>query len=169
MTSAALTKASDLLSGASIVSVASWADNYRRDHPESGPWHYINIPLAESKIDMARDCPNGQCVLAQPQHFLSVLQEADADKAAKAEALKFVVHFVGDLHRSLHDEDNGDRGGNTRHVTFDGKPDNLHWVWDTGRGVGTEHHPAGEDGVGEREHRGLGAGGSQARSESGLW
>jgi hypothetical protein len=35
-------------------------------------------------------------------------------------------------HQPLHDEDNGDKGGNTRHVIFDGKPDNLHWIWDTG-------------------------------------
>jgi hypothetical protein len=46
--------------------------------------------------------------------------------------LKFVVHFVGDIHQPLHDEDDGDKGGNTRHVIFDGKPDNLHWIWDTG-------------------------------------
>jgi hypothetical protein len=28
--------------------------------------------------------------------------------------------------------DDGDKGGNTRHVIFDGRPDNLHWIWDTG-------------------------------------
>jgi hypothetical protein len=48
------------------------------------------------------------------------------------EALKFVIHFVGDMHQPLHDEDNGDKGGNDRHVILDGHPDNLHWVWDTG-------------------------------------
>ena len=93
--------------------MASWADDYRRDHPETRPWHYIDIPLPESKIDMARECPNGQCVIAQTERFLSVLNDLKADKAAKAEALKFVVHFVGDLHQPLHDEDNADKGGNT--------------------------------------------------------
>jgi hypothetical protein len=53
-------------------------------------------------------------------------------KAANAEALRFMVHFVGDLHQPLHDEDNHDKGGNTRHVIFDGRPDNLHWIWDSG-------------------------------------
>ncbi|MGD0130003.1 MAG: S1/P1 nuclease, partial [Terriglobia bacterium] len=48
------------------------------------------------------------------------------------EALKFVIHFVADLHQPLHCEDDGDNGGNARHVIFDGHPDNLHWVWDTG-------------------------------------
>ena len=50
----------------------------------------------------------------------------------RAETLRFVVHFVGDLHQPLHDEGNGDKGGNERHVVFDGHPDNLHWIWDTG-------------------------------------
>lgn len=132
MTPDALKRASDLLDGASVDSVASWADDYRHDHPATGPWHYIDIPLAESKVDMARDCPNDQCVIGQTRHFLSVLKDPNADKAAKAEALKFVVHFVGDLHQPLHDEDDGDKGGNARHVIFDGRPDNLHWIWDTG-------------------------------------
>jgi len=48
------------------------------------------------------------------------------DKHAKAQALKFVIHFVGDLHQPLHDEDNGEKGGNTRQVIFQGHPDNLH-------------------------------------------
>jgi hypothetical protein len=132
MTGAALARTNDLLGGATLDSVASWADDYRRDHPDTGPWHYIDIPLPESKIDMARECPNDQCVIAQTERFLAVLKDPDADKAAKAEALRFVVHFVGDLHQPLHDEDNRDKGGNGRHVIFDGKPDNLHWVWDTG-------------------------------------
>jgi S1/P1 Nuclease len=33
---------------------------------------------------------------------------------------------------SLHDEDDGDKGGNERHVIFDGKPDNLDRIWDKG-------------------------------------
>jgi S1/P1 Nuclease len=32
----------------------------------------------------------------------------------------------------LHDENDGDKGGNARCVIFDGRPDNLHWIWDTG-------------------------------------
>ena len=55
----ALARAGNLLDGAAIDSVGSWADDYRHDHPETGPWHYIDIPLADSKIDMARACPNG--------------------------------------------------------------------------------------------------------------
>jgi len=99
---------------------------------QTGPWHYIDIPLAESQIDLARECANGDCVITKTEQFLAVLKDPKADKDAKAQALKFVIHFVGDLHQPLHDEDNGDKDGNTRQVIFDGHPDDLHWVWDTG-------------------------------------
>jgi nuclease S1 len=36
------------------------------------------------------------------------------------------------MHQPPHDEDDGDEGGNARHVIFDGRPDNLHWTWDAG-------------------------------------
>ncbi len=81
---------------------------------------------------MAREYPNGDCVIGKTEQFLAVLRDPKADRTAKAEALKYVVHFVGDLHQPLHDEDNSDRGGNTRQVIFEGHPDNLHWVWDSG-------------------------------------
>jgi hypothetical protein len=120
----------ELLAPESPEEASAWADEYRHGHRETGPWHSIDI--RDSKIDLARECSNGDCVIAKTQQFLAVLKDPNADKDAKAQALKFVIHFVGDLHQPLHDEDNGDKGGNTRHVIFDGHPDNLHWGWDTG-------------------------------------
>jgi hypothetical protein len=71
-------------------------------------------------------------VIAKTEQFLAVLKDPNADKDARAQALKFVIHFVGDLHQPLHVADNGDKGGNNRRVIFEGHLDNLHWVWDTG-------------------------------------
>ena len=79
MTPAALAMAGDL-DGATIDSVASWADDYRRDHRETGPWHYIDIRLADSKIDLARECPNGECVIGKTEQFLAVLRDPRADQ-----------------------------------------------------------------------------------------
>ena len=132
MTASALAKAGDLLDGSAIDAVASWADEYRKDHRETGSWHYIDIPLADSNIDLARECANGDCVIAKTEQSLAVLKDPKADKDAKAQALRFVIHFVGDLHQPLHDEDNGDKGGNSRYVVFERRPDNLHWIWGTG-------------------------------------
>lgn len=99
-----------LLGSESLEDPSVWADEYRRDHRETGPWHYIDIPLADSKLDMARECPNGDCVIAKTEQFLAVLKDPHADRAAKAEALKFVIHFVGDMHQPLHDKDDGRQG-----------------------------------------------------------
>jgi hypothetical protein len=78
-----------------------WADEYRHDHRQTGPWHYIDIPLADSRIDLARECANGDCVIAKTEQFLAVLNDPSADANAKARALRFVIHFVGDLHQPL--------------------------------------------------------------------
>jgi S1/P1 Nuclease len=115
----------------SIAAVSTWADEIRPSRPETAPWHYINIPLNASSIDPAGDCPNGDCVTAAINRFVNVLRDNSSTLGAKNEALKFVVHFVGDLHQPLHCEDNNDRGGNGLQVIFFGENTNLHSVWDT--------------------------------------
>jgi hypothetical protein len=66
------------------------------------------------------------------EHFLAVLSNPRPDQAANAEALKFVVHFIGDMHQPLHCENDDDEGGNLLRVIWHGHPDELHWVWDSG-------------------------------------
>lgn len=104
MTPVAVYRAKAILDGAPLEDVASWADDYRRDHPETGPWHYIDIPLADSKIDMARECPDGDGMIDETEHFLAA-GGPQADRASKAEALKPMVHFVGNMHQPLHGEE----------------------------------------------------------------
>jgi S1/P1 Nuclease len=123
----------ELLGSESLEDASLWADQIAHtSRPETAPWHYIDIPLRDSRIDMRADCPQGQCVLAKTQEFVAVLGNPQAGREARSEALKFVVHFVADLHQPLHCEDHHDKGGNTQAVIFEGHPDNLHWVWDTG-------------------------------------
>jgi hypothetical protein len=112
--------------------VSSWADDYRQTHRETAPWHFVDIPLSASGYDPSRDCAGDACVVAQIQHFAAVLADKTAAPGDRLMALKFVVHFVGDIHQPLHDEDNGDKGGNNIHLTYFGKSTNLHAVWDGG-------------------------------------
>jgi len=116
----------------SLAALSVWADDVREERPETGPWHYIDIPLAASTIDMEHECPAGNCVVAKIAEFESVLKNKSADPALRREALEFVVHFVGDLHQPLHCADNNDQGGNKVQVTFFGQPSSLHAVWDGG-------------------------------------
>ncbi|MDX1562296.1 MAG: S1/P1 nuclease, partial [Gammaproteobacteria bacterium] len=49
----------------------------------------------------------------------------------RADALKFLVHFVVDLHQPLHVGLAEDRGGNSISLRFEGESTNLHRFWDT--------------------------------------
>jgi len=123
----------ELLGTETIEDASTWADQIAHStRPETAPWHFIDIPLRDSRLDLGRECPQGQCVVVKTEQFLSILGDPRIDRARRQEALKFVLHFVADLHQPLHCEDHNDRGGNLQHVIFEGHPDNLHWVWDTG-------------------------------------
>lgn len=130
--------------GRSLASIASWADDVRDERPYSYNWHFVDIPVADSAYVVARDChesDRGDCVLAELERLQHELRCARTD-AQRAEALRFAVHFVGDLHQPLHTLLE-ERGGNGVQVTVlmrgatstrdpQPQPSNLHSVWDTG-------------------------------------
>ncbi len=120
-----------------LAEVSTWADEIRRQRPETAPWHFVNIPIhppagTPAAYVAARDCPRSDCVVAAIERFEGVLRDKTAPPRQRLEALKFVVHFVGDIHQPLHAADDGDRGGNDVHVEFMGRSTNLHAVWDSG-------------------------------------
>jgi hypothetical protein len=120
----------DILGGQSLADAAVWADNIRQYRHDADRLHFVNIPLADTVYDPARHCPRGQCIIAAIERDRRVLADSTASPAERAEALRFLIHFVGDLHQPLHVADDGDRGGNEREVSFLGRPTNLHKVWD---------------------------------------
>lgn len=136
MSSDALAKARALLGVSSLDDVATWADDIKEERPETGGWDFINVPLDAPAIDPLRDCAGDNCVTAQIGKFTGVLKDGSADATARQEALKFLIYFVADLHQPLHCEDNDDRGGGQKTVSFFGRIENLHAVWDTGIPVG---------------------------------
>jgi len=123
-----------------LVSVATWADAIRDENTEA--WHYVNIPRKAHDYDPKRHCRKEDCVVAQVERFRSILANPANGKDERARALKFLVHFVGDLHQPLHCGEKQDRGGNEIKVTFFDQrerehngtryPWNLHAVWDMG-------------------------------------
>jgi S1/P1 Nuclease len=133
LTTAAAARVAEILGpGTTMASISSWADQVRRDREASGPWHYIDIPIDKPHLDMARDCPNGDCVLVKIEEFKKVVVDPAATAVQRKEALMFLVHFVGDMHQPLHCSDNKDKGGNDVKLDFFGHPSNLHSVWDSG-------------------------------------
>ncbi len=118
-------EAPEAMSNASV-----WADQIKRKRPETRPWHYVNIELGSTGYDRSRDCPGDDCLVEALRRQVGTLRTANASKPDRAEALKFIIHFVGDLHQPLHCADNHDRGGNEIKVTLGEKHSNLHSVWD---------------------------------------
>lgn len=116
----------------SLADVANWADQIRSQRRETAPWHFVDIPISAPAYKASRDCPRHECVVAKIEDFEAVLQDNGAPVQERLEALKFLVHFVGDVHQPLHAADNADHGGNDIHVEYLGRQTNLHAVWDAG-------------------------------------
>jgi hypothetical protein len=117
-------------SEAMMIHDANWADEVRDQRRDTGSWHYVNIPLAAPGYDARRDCPRGDCVVAQIGNDMRLLGDRRAGDRARAEALRFLIHFVADIHQPLHAADDGDRGGNDVHVGMGRERASLHKVWD---------------------------------------
>jgi hypothetical protein len=117
-------------SPAMMVHDASWADEIRDQRPNTGSWHYVDIPLQAPGYDARRDCPRADCVVGQIGNDLRVLANRGADPRVRAEALRFLIHFTADAHQPLHAEDNHDKGGNQVRTYMGRKRASLHRVWD---------------------------------------
>jgi hypothetical protein len=135
LTGAASAQLQDLLGGdaeAAMVQVSTWADEVRRARPDTAPWHFVvDIPVGSAGYDAGRDCRNDDCIVAQIEREKTILANRQLTPTMRAEALRFLIHFVGDVHQPLHAADNHDRGGNGIRVSIDGKQTNLHAIWDT--------------------------------------
>jgi len=118
-------------SPAMLIHDSNWADEVRDQRPETGPWHYVDIPLRAPNYVPARHCPTGQCVVSQIVRARQTLADSRQPAARRAEALRFLIHLVADLHQPLHAADNNDRGGNEIQINLDGRRTNLHQLWDT--------------------------------------
>jgi hypothetical protein len=143
-----------LLDGQSLADVSSWADSITGEQVQTSYWHYLNIPPDASGYNRDRDCPKQpgveagarndrwrDCIVDRIGYWEERLGNPKLDRADRATALKFVVHFIGDLHQPFHALGVG-RGGNDVRVRVFGQSDcgndpakpspcNLHSVWDS--------------------------------------
>ncbi len=137
----------DTLTPRSFAARATWADKYRTTHRETANWHFIDIEI--DAPDMRSACydfpalPTGvaasqgtaaDCVVNKIEQFYTELKDPATPQAERIVALKFLLHFMGDLHQPLHAADHHDRGGNC--IGLSPMPDrrdkNLHAYWDVG-------------------------------------
>ena len=143
----------DRLTAHDFVSETTWADRFRDSDRNSTQlrflrtrqWHFVDIERSAPDIDRA--CfghpalpvgtaasagPAAGCVVDKIDQFAAELADARTAPAERLLALKFLLHFVGDVHQPLHAGDDRDSGGNARRVSAAGLPaGNLHAYWDT--------------------------------------
>ena len=115
--------------GSSLGSIASWADDNRDS--ATAKWHYVNFPRGDCTYHEERDCPGGDCVVKAIQDQLQVLKSSAPD-AKRLLALKYVVHFMADIHQPLHAGHADDRGANLYQLSAFMRGTNLHAFWDHG-------------------------------------
>lgn len=139
LTPAARAEVARLLAGEpdpTLSGVATWADELRERDPDLGrrsaPWHYVNIGESNCRYSAPRDCPGGNCVVEAVKTQTAILGDRHRPRVERAQALKFVVHFVGDAHQPMHAGYGHDKGGNTEQINFRGRGTNLHAFWDSG-------------------------------------
>jgi len=118
-----------------LANVATWADSFRytKDGRYSAAFHFIDAndnPPQSCGVQYSRDCGKSGCVIGAINNYTSRVQDTSLSTSERDIATKFIVHFLGDIHQPLHDE-NLDLGGNTIPVNFTGAVFNLHAIWDT--------------------------------------
>lgn len=115
--------------GETLASISTWADEHR--NPATAGWHFVNFPRDSCAFDPSRDCAGGQCVVGAIDRQAEILASNASDEK-RLLALKYLVHFVGDVYQPLHAGYLDDKGGNTYQLQVFKRGSNLHSLWDSG-------------------------------------
>lgn len=110
---------------ANMSDVASWADQVKHTKTKR-PAHTVRLVLNGSEVN-PDNCPSRFCATKGIEYYTRVLRDKNAKSADKLEALKYVIHLVGDVHEPLHTSQI--TGGKIK-INFEGEPTTLHKVWD---------------------------------------
>lgn len=135
----------DTLTGPDMIARSTWADAWRSaGHRETASWHFVDLELDHPDLSSAcfgRPAPASppsagpaqDCVVDKLDQFTAELAAPGTPAPERLLALKYVLHFVGDVHQPLHASDHQDRGGNCVRIALGGvRTSNLHAYWDTG-------------------------------------
>jgi len=141
---ALLASDTDTLTAGDFASRATWADKYRNAHRETAAWHFVDVEIDRPDLQdacfgfptlhggqWASQGPAQDCVVNKIDEFAAELKTPSTPAAERLLALKFLIHFMGDLHQPLHAADHHDRGGNCIGLSPpQGAQNNLHAYWD---------------------------------------
>ncbi len=124
-----------ILHGESMAMVSNWADEMRSS-PEpfwkdgtGCTWHFINTQKHQNYRESKKN-PKGDSYEATLR-FIATLEDPNATAEDQRDALRWLIHLVGDIHQPLHNGYEADRGGNLVSIKWFGEQTNLHELWDT--------------------------------------
>lgn len=121
-----------ILGDDSIVDVCTWADQIRKEpkYIFTDGCHGVSVPVGARRFKMDRDCPDGRCAPAAIAKYAAIVRDPASSPAERLDALKFVIHFVSDIHCPVHASYKNGQGKVAGQVTFFGEQVSLHKVWD---------------------------------------
>lgn len=126
-----------------FVTSACWADDYK-SQLGTGIWHYIDLPFSLDASPTNGVSPADFDVVQAIELCVTNLQDSNATPTDQAISLRYLLHFVGDIHQPLHCSTavfagklGGDAGGNGFGLSG-GDWSNLHSLWDSGGGFLTD-------------------------------
>lgn len=123
-----------ILGNESMAMSSNWADFIKSDNSFSylSSWHYVNLPEGASKDQVFSylDSEKAPNIYNKLNEMISVLKNPQSTADQKKQALRLVIHMVGDLHQPMHTARKDDLGGNKILLTWFNEKSNLHRVWD---------------------------------------
>jgi nuclease S1 len=114
-----------------IEDAVLWADTLEVERPETARWHFIHIPPNAMELDLDRVCPDRDCVTVKVREFEGIARLGIRDRSEIEEAVKLVLHLMGDLHQPLHAGYAEDEEGRGIPVVLDGRAMSLYDAWDS--------------------------------------
>lgn len=116
-----------------LATASTWADETKAQ-TGTGDWHFIDLAIQDSPSDIPERCMDDNCAPARIRLFASELKtHPPGARWSELDALRYVVHLVGDIHQPLHTISDADLGGNCEQLQPPfGKAKNLHALWDGG-------------------------------------
>lgn len=115
-----------------LVDVTNWADEIKQERPETEAWHSITIPQGADGVDLARDCPVGDCITVKVRDCMGIVRLAIRPKEEAREAFKMLVSLAADLHQPLLSGFPPGEGKDESAIVLNGTEMTLFEAWDRG-------------------------------------
>ncbi|WP_295126951.1 S1/P1 nuclease [uncultured Chitinophaga sp.] len=125
-----------LIGRETLAMISNWPDFIKSDttnkYNHTSKWHYVDFAgnISRQQLESELKAMKGENLYTQILSSSQQLKNPSVSKEKKIEALKWLVHLVGDLHQPLHVGRDEDQGGNKISIFWFDRPSNLHRLWD---------------------------------------